>query len=77
MACVCSVRKLNISPQEFPIPGRAVQTANGGLYVRTHGLTSSATSRAGAILWVQYLKNIPNNLNFTTMSEVQLSNYLL
>jgi hypothetical protein len=53
MACVCSVRKLNISSQEFPIPGQAAQTANGGLYVRTHGLTSRATPRAGAILLVQ------------------------
>jgi hypothetical protein len=52
IACVCSVRKLNISSQEFPIPDRAAQTGNGGLYVRTHGLTSSATPRAGAILWV-------------------------
>jgi hypothetical protein len=44
------VHILNDSPQVFPIPGRAAQTANGDINVRAHCLSSRAYF---AILWAQ------------------------
>jgi hypothetical protein len=51
LACKHRVCTLTISPQAFPIPDRAAQTADGDIYVRAHCSTSSVSNDPVGSVW--------------------------